>query len=686
MIVMGLGSSSALTTIERPFIGFSAGTGTTTQNASIFWNLDNAVPTNAYRRASNTYCINSGSTASLARVSNYVWSAGAGSIAFTYEGNNSTGTEATYYWVVGGDDITNTKVGTFNLNTTTGNQDITDVGFQPDFVFFAGADTPDMTNANPDHQSWFFGCAKNSTDRNVMAGAAVNGVSTVNSGRHQRTDRCIAFFNSGSAIVSGAPNEIAAEADYVGTVATGTGGFRINVTKAPPATRSVMYLAIKGGSWNTGATIQPAASGNTSITGLNHTPKGMFMRSQSSVVSSNQLVASRWTVGAAESPTSRWALSGGNRDGATAVPVSYRGQLTTAVVRCTQGSADAAVTATVTSSADLTSFQAGGATLAWTVNEASARQILYVTVGDNVGIAHEVTIADQIGITETTTSRLGLTAVPTTDQVGITEATASRLALGAAPSEQVGITESVAVEVSQLNTVPTDQVRVTEAITSRLQMRMTPTTDAVGITESVHSAITQIVKVIPTTDQIGITETVHSSVELTKLIAAVMLQLRLSGGGSNVNPANSIGGAKSTVIGGIISNTLFPNVTKTEATAGQGTYTYRCFYAHNSHSTKTMYDTRIWIEQNTEAGDHVRLGLGASGTDEVEPATVNQSTPPVDVEFFDATDIEDSLSLGDLVNGGGHRAVWIERYVPPNTAAKEDNYYILRASFYSDHD
>ena len=197
--------------------------------------------------------------------------------------------------------------------------------------------------------------------------------------------------------------------------------------------------------------------------------------------------------------------------------------------------------------------------------------------------------------------------------------------------------------------------------------------------------MTQPILVIPTTDQVGITETVHAVIDVSQLIAGTMFQLRFSGGTSNTNPANSIGGAKSTVLGGIIENTLFPNVTKTEATAAQGTYTYRCLYVHNSHSSKTMFDTRLWIEQNTEAGDHIRLGVGFTGINEIEPAIADQYTEPTGVVFSDANDANDPISLGDLSSNGGHRAVWIERYVPPNTAAMAGNSYTLRGAFYSDH-
>lgn len=697
MIVMGLASGSGLTTIERPFLGFAAGTGTTTQNASVAWNTDNALPTNTYRRASNAYCISQGSTtASTARASNFVWSGGAGSVDFTYEGANDTGTQPIYYWVFGGADITNVKVGTFNMQTTTGNQDITDVGFEPDFVFFAGADTADLTNANSDHAVWFLGAAKNSAAQNVMTFSSRNALSTTDTGRYQRTDKCIAFFTAGAAITSGGTTEIAAEADYVGTVATGSKGFRINVTKAPPASRSVIYMAIKGGTWNTGFIAQPTAIGTQSTTGLGHTPKGVFMRTYSNTAQITEVNDARWSVGGADAPTSQWALTGGAENNHTAIPVSFRGQLTTDIIRTANGP-DAATN--VTATADLVSLDSannGGFTLNWDPVDATTRQILYVTAGDGAIV----------------------TAAATPESVGITETVSASMQLrNTGGTEQVGITETVYSDVEASFSVATDEVRITESVTVARQMLVdTVPTEPVGITETVASLVKTpiLVDTIPT-DTIGITETVHIQIEVSQLITGSYLELRFSGGANNLDPALSLGGEKSMGAGttiqgdfypgtdfsptsdfyragdipgapGIITTTLFGHVTKAESTASGGTSSYRCIYVHNAHSTKPMYDIRIYVDQNTPAADHIRIGVGTAGVNETEPAITNQYTPPEAVEFFDAQGPENAIPVGDLPNNGGHRPIWIERFVPFNTTAIANNNYILRATLISDHD
>jgi len=340
--------------------------------------------------------------------------------------------------------------------------------------------------------------------------------------------------------------------------------------------------------------------------------------------------------------------------------------------------------------------EATASTLIYRVTPATDQVGITETVHTDVvslaGAVTAVPTTDTVGITESIATSLQYRHTVTTDTVGITEAIATAMSIWFAPTtDQIGITEtvhSVVETITQnLTAVIADSLNIAETTNSRLQMRMAPTTEQVAITESVHSSLTQPIQVIPTTDVVGITETVHAELGIYHLISGAMLQLRFSGGASNTNPANSIGGAKSTTAQGIIQNTLFPNVTKSESlTQVGGTLSYRCIYVHNAHSTMTMYDTRIWIEQNTEAGDHIRIGVGFTGTNEIEPAIANQYTEPTGVVFSDAPDIDDPIWLGDLSNNGGHRAIWIERYVPPNTSAKEGNSYTLRGAFYSDHD
>jgi hypothetical protein len=254
-------------------------------------------------------------------------------------------------------------------------------------------------------------------------------------------------------------------------------------------------------------------------------------------------------------------------------------------------------------------------------------------------------------------------------------------------------------------------------------MRHTIDTDQITISETTHARIIQAISAVPTTDTITISETVHAVTASTTLISPARLVFVFSGGPNNTEPALSLGGEKSlstagSTLGdfgptanmeadytpltdfhrigdqiaqsGVILSTLFNDVTKTEAqTPAPGSFTYRCIYAQNNDPVKSMDDLRVWIYQNTPAGDHIKIGVGVSGINDIEPAIGDQTEKPAGVQFVDVnptTGQPIKVGLGDLDPNGGHRAIWLERHVPPNTTAMTGNKYMLMASFYSDHD
>lgn len=88
-------------------------------------------------------------------------------------------------------------------------------------------------------------------------------------------------------------------------------------------------------------------------------------------------------------------------------------------------------------------------------------------------------------------------------------------------------------------------------------------------------------------------------------IVAGDIEYRLSGGAANTSPAASLGGAMSTVGGGVITtavlNNLFDDVSSTEATAGD--IEYRGFYVKNNHGSITWESVVAWIESLTSSAD-----------------------------------------------------------------------------------
>jgi hypothetical protein len=236
------------------------------------------------------------------------------------------------------------------------------------------------------------------------------------------------------------------------------------------------------------------------------------------------------------------------------------------------------------------------------------------------------------------------------------------------------------------------------------------------------------------------TETITESVipivtSTSNLIQEENIEIWLSGGATNLDPAASIGGARSTAIGGEgggsnvgdfleagflpegfitdeggdvatagfltdgfltdgfitidvggvggkIVNKLFDDVTQSEASAGD--IEYRCFYIVNSHPTLIARNFKIWIPVNTPAQDEIDIGLGSSGVNSVEQTIANENTAPSNVTFVVANSEATAINCG-TIPASEHRAVWLRRRVPVGTGFFPGNTYSLQYSFESDH-
>lgn len=144
---------------------------------------------------------------------------------------------------------------------------------------------------------------------------------------------------------------------------------------------------------------------------------------------------------------------------------------------------------------------------------------------------------------------------------------------------------------------------------------------------------------------------------------------RLSGGGSNSDPALSLGGAKSSVASG---SSIFDAVSSAEA--GAGDIEYRLVYVHNAHATLTLLGAKVWIQTNTpSANTDAAIGLAAAGVNATETAVANESTAPADVTFSQPSSLGAGLSIGDLAPGA-HYGVWVRRTVTAGAAVAADNF------------
>ena len=149
---------------------------------------------------------------------------------------------------------------------------------------------------------------------------------------------------------------------------------------------------------------------------------------------------------------------------------------------------------------------------------------------------------------------------------------------------------------------------------------------------------------------------------------AANIQLRLSGGAANIDPDASLGGAMSTVTGGIISisntnlNNLFDNISKTENL--DETVDYRCVYIQNTGDA--LNGVEIYLTGNTATDAWVSLGVIEKDDEEAgilgdyEAQTIlDEETDPVYTRVFTVTgdNTTDTYELTGADIGGAYTII-----------------------------
>jgi hypothetical protein len=303
-----------------------------------------------------------------------------GTVAFTSTGftmtwSSTNRTPLIQYIAFGGEDITNTLVKKYKINRlVSGNQNYVGFDFKPDFMITMTNDEEvfDAVNTVADAQTTL-GCASSATQQWVTTNFSEDNVSTMDTWRYQRTDRCIASTDFTGAIDF--------QASFVGWLPD---GFTLNwITPPTVDATEIAVLLIKGGSWEAGNFLQPSATGNSDINFTNTMldPEFLFLASGNNVVSTTIDPHNRMSIGGTTATTQGCTWAGDTDGSANAQNASI--DLTTKCIRL------ATENATHTSSVINAEAQLatngletlGKATLNWTTADATARQILYFALG-----------------------------------------------------------------------------------------------------------------------------------------------------------------------------------------------------------------------------------------------------------------------------------------------------------------
>lgn len=120
---------------------------------------------------------------------------------------------------------------------------------------------------------------------------------------------------------------------------------------------------------------------------------------------------------------------------------------------------------------------------------------------------------------------------------------------------------------------------------------------------------------------------------------------------------------------------LFDAVSSAEAAIG--IIEYRCIYIKNTNQTDDLTNVQIYLSKVPVHGT-IRLILGTAPIDGVEIPVSDEVTKPQQItsDFEDAVDTASALTMPAL-EADKHKALWIERTIPANTASTpEDTFEI----------
>lgn len=226
-------------------------------------------------------------------------------VTFTWTLNDVSATRITV-WAFGGDDITNVKVNTVDINETVNGatEDYTGLGFTPSgngntALFLMGINHTANSNSAPTTTALSsFGCATSTTTSKqwCIAQCAENAADPSDTWRVSKTDGCYISLDTAGAAESNAQLS-----------AWISDGFRLTWTDAPASTTVKMsYLVINGGDWDSGTLTTPTTATNdvdTAVSVNSHTIKGELFAGVGGTANGTITTYSIYSIGATDGTT-----------------------------------------------------------------------------------------------------------------------------------------------------------------------------------------------------------------------------------------------------------------------------------------------------------------------------------------------------------------------------------------------
>lgn len=272
---------------------------------------------------------------------------------------------------LGGDDITNVSVGSFTGSASTGNQDITAPGFQPDLVIVMGCNN---VVANASYQSAMgvaIGAADSAGNQWSQSVASETGRVTMDTWQYYSHTKLIALMSSANGSLL----------DSFSFVSMLSNGFRIN--NDDTGALDYAYIVIKGGSYAVGNDTEPGGTGDQTINTGKDCKAVMIFGVDTGTANSNQS-DNMFTIGAGTSSSEMVCLVVNDVDNVPDAITACRYETDSIYLNIT--AAATVGSSTVDDEASLSSVSSSGFVLNWS-NVGNARPFRYITFGDAAAAA-----------------------------------------------------------------------------------------------------------------------------------------------------------------------------------------------------------------------------------------------------------------------------------------------------------
>ncbi len=271
-----------------------------------------------------------------------------------------------HFLALGGDSLTDVFIGDFLQQDVLGNQSITGVGFQPDFVAFTGVASGQALPSLFDDMQGIVASMVSGTEQGYVAWGSQNGVGTMTTARTAQQGVEAHATASGSGSVKARFEFVSMDAD----------GFTIDHTEED--NDRTIFMCLKGGDYAIGQLATRTDGADIVVSGLGFAPSAaMFMSHTSTedainVSQTNSIIS----IGAASGPTERGARYSSDIDNLATSRVATAVEFDAVYIHTDEAAAPA-----IDGLMDLKSLDADGFTTVMDDPDPSANFVLFWAFG-----------------------------------------------------------------------------------------------------------------------------------------------------------------------------------------------------------------------------------------------------------------------------------------------------------------